>query len=206
MVEVMGRHRVPVEHRLLGLDRRTLPFAIVLVAVWLLWVVVVPAIDDAVPWRDTTRAGDVFQVADTVTVTPAVGWGVQSGLRTTDRTASGDTSADLVLVGNGVAFQVTSGPWSGTPEDLLAGGLTLDGTQLDDFRSSSGVDTIRTGDGHVGVLQSFATPTVEGLVAALVFDGTGVQVQVFGTPEQLARNTEDIGRMLSSISDDGSPS
>jgi hypothetical protein len=200
-------HRVPVEHRLLGLDRRTFPYAIALIVVWLLWVVIVPAVDDAVPWQDTTRPGDVFQVTDTVTLTPAVGWGVQEGLRTTDRTAGGDISDNLVLVTNGVAMQATSGPWSGTPEELLAGGLQLDNAVIGDgFRPTSAVNTIRTGDGDVGVSESFATPTVEGLVAALVFDGTGLQIQVTGTPEQLAAHAEDIDRMISSISDEGNRS
>src|SRR5690349_873276 len=113
----IGRHRVPVEHRVLGLDRRSFPFAVGALAVWLL---LVPRVDDAVPWSDQVRPGDVFRVTDAVTMTPAVGWGVRSGLRTTDTTASGTTSDDVVLVSGGVAFQITSGPWTGTPAQLLA--------------------------------------------------------------------------------------
>ncbi|QJY49349.1 hypothetical protein [Pseudonocardia broussonetiae] len=198
------RHRVPVEHRLLGLDRRTFPYAIGLVVVWLLWVVALPAIDGAVPWNDTTRAGEVFRVTDTATITPAAGWGVQEGLRTTDRTASGDTSADLVLVTAGAAFQVTSGPWTGTPAELVASGVLLDRAVLgDDFRPTSAGETVRTDDGDVGALTSFATPTVEGLIVAFVFDGTGVQIQATGTPAQLAAHAGDVDRMIASLSDEG---
>jgi len=198
-----GRHRVPVEHRLLGLDKRTLPLAVTALAVWLFWVLVVPAVDDAVPWRDETRPGDVFQVTSTVTMTPAVGWGVQSGLRTTDRTVSGDTSDDVVLVDDGVAFQITSGPWTGTPTELLDQITVITGTVTgsEGFRLTRGATTIRTSQGDVGVLESFATPQVEGLIAALVYDGQGVKIQAVGPPEQLDTHAEELGQMIASISD-----
>jgi hypothetical protein len=106
--------RVPVEHRFLGLDRRTFPLAGAALAVWLLWAVIVPAIDDAVPWRDTVRPGDVLQLTDGVTMVPVPGWGLQSGLRTTDRTRSGTTSEDVVLTTDGISFRVTSPPPSRT--------------------------------------------------------------------------------------------
>jgi len=205
--DVVGaRRRVPVEHRLLGLDKRTLPSAVTALAVWLLWVVVVPAVDDAVPWRDVTRPGDVFQVTETVTMTPAVGWGVQSGLRTSDRTASGDTSDVVVLVSDGVAFQITSGPWTGTPTELLNQITVISGTVTGggSFRLTRGATTIRTAQGDVGVLEGFATPRVEGLIAALVYDGQGLEIQAVGAPEQLEAHAEDIGRMISSIDDDRS--
>lgn len=203
-----GRHRVPVEHRLLGLDKRTLPFAVAALAVWLLWVVVVPAVDDAVPWRDATRPGDVFQVTPTVTMTPAVGWGVQSGLRTSDRTASGDTSENVVLVNDGVAFQITSGPWTGTPPELLDQITVITGTVAgsESFRLTRGATTIRTAEGDVGVLEGFASPRVEGLIAALVYDGQGLQIQAVGAPEQLEAHAEELGRMISSISHVGNRS
>jgi hypothetical protein len=193
--------RIPVEHRFLGLDRRTVPLAAVALAVWLLWVVVVPAIDAAVPWRDVTRPGDVLQVTPTVTMTPAVGWGVQSGLRTTDRTVSGENSEDVVLVSGGVTFQVTSGPWTGTPAELLDQVTLITGTVVgtQSFRITQGATTIRTTDGDVGVLESFATPRVEGLVAALVYGDVGLQIQAVGTPEQLAARGGDVQRMISSI-------
>jgi hypothetical protein len=193
--------RIPVEHRFLGLDRRTIPPAVVALAVWLLWVVVVPSIDEAVPWRDVTRPGDVLQVTSTVTMTPAVGWGVQSGLRTTDRTASGQNSEDVVLVNGGVTFQVTSGPWTGTPAQLLDQVTLITGTVVgtQNFRITQGATTIRTTDGQVGVLESFATPRVEGLVAALVYGGDGLQIQAVGTPEQLAAHAGDVQRMIAGI-------
>ena len=49
--------RVPVEHRFFGLDRRTLPFAIAALAVWLLWTVVLPWIDGRVAVRRPDPGG-----------------------------------------------------------------------------------------------------------------------------------------------------
>ena len=193
---------------MLGLDRRTVPFAVAALAVWLLWVVVVPAVDDAVPWRDVTRPGDVFQVTSTVTMTPAVGWGVQSGLRTTDRTASGVNSDDVALVADGVAFRITSGPWTGTPGGLLDQITVITGSALrgDSFRLTRGTTTIRTDQGDIGVLVGFATPRVEGLIAALVYDDEGLQIQAVGAPEQLDAHADEISRMIASIHQNGNGS
>ena len=47
--------RVPVEHRFLGLDKRTFPFAIVALVVWALWVIVVPSVGRQVSWDDPVR-------------------------------------------------------------------------------------------------------------------------------------------------------
>ena len=101
MAEILSRpwrllRRVPVEHRFLGLDRRTFPFALVALAVWALWTVVVPWVDRQVSWDDPIRAGDVLRVTDNVTMTPIAGWGLESGLRTTDRTSSGATASGNV--------------------------------------------------------------------------------------------------------------
>jgi len=40
--------RVPVEHRFFDLDKRTIPFAAAAAAVWLLWAIVLPQIDERI--------------------------------------------------------------------------------------------------------------------------------------------------------------
>jgi hypothetical protein len=92
--------RVPVEHRFFGLDQRTIPFAAAAAAVWLLWAIVLPQIDERIAWDDPIRAGQRIQVTDDVTFAPAEGWGLLSGLRTTDVTSSGVRSAPLVALTN----------------------------------------------------------------------------------------------------------
>jgi hypothetical protein len=196
--------RVPVEHRVLGLDRRTIPFAAVAVAVWLLWTVVLPWIDGRVAWNDPIRAGERIRLTDDVTFAPAVGWGLQSGLRTTDVTSSGQTSTDVVLTSDGVTFYIQRGAWDGTPRQLLDQITKITTTTSGDqsFELSSRPVTFQTASGHDGVLESFRSTRVEGLLAALVFGGEGLRVQAVGPSQQLATHAEEIGRMISSIRED----
>jgi hypothetical protein len=76
-----GRERVPVEHRVLGLDRRSFPFAFTVLAVFLVSTVVIPRINDAIEWDDPVRAGEQLALTDSISFTPTVGWEVESGYR-----------------------------------------------------------------------------------------------------------------------------
>ena len=145
-------------------------------------------------------------MTDDVTFAPAAGWGLESGLRTTDVTSSGQTSTDVQLTSDGVAFYIQRGPWDGTPRQLLEQ-ITKITTTISGGRSfelSSRPVTFQTSSGHDGVLEGFRSTRVEGLLAALVFDGEGLRAQAVGPPEQLASHADDIGRMLSSIREDPS--
>ena len=113
--------RVPVEHRFLGLDQRTFPFAIAALAVWALWVIVVPWVDRQVGWDDPIRAGDVLRVTDNVTMTPIAGWGLESGLRTSDRTSSGaSASGNVLLTNDGVQFAIRAARGTARPPRCCA--------------------------------------------------------------------------------------
>lgn len=198
----MGQARVPVEHRLFGLDKRTLPYALTALAVFLLWTVVLPWIDNRVPWDDTIVAGDRIRLADDVTFAPATGWGLLSGLRTTDSTKSGQRSTQQVaLTNDGVQFTAQRGEWDGTPRALLGqiGKITTTEAGPHGFELSTRATTVQTASGATGVVQGFRSPRVEGLLAAFVFDETGIEIQVVGPPDQLAKHTDEIGRMLASI-------
>jgi hypothetical protein len=198
--------RVPVEHRLFGLDRRTLPFAAVAVAVWLLWTVVLPWVDRVVPWNDTIAAGERIRLTDDVTFAPAAGWGLESGLRTTDRTRSGQKATEAVqLTDDGVSFFVQRGTWTGSASALLRQitKITTTSTGGRGIQLSSRPVAFQTSSGHDGVLESFRSQRVDGLIAALVFGDQGLQVQVVGPPDQLDSHAEEIGAMLSSIRQDG---
>lgn len=199
---VRVRHRVPAEHRFAGLDRRTFPFALVAMAVWVLWAYVVPAVDEATPWEAPIRPGDVLQLTSNATIVPPVGWGLQSGLRTTDRTRSGSPAAPIVLTRDGVLVQTTVGPWTGSAAELLrqVTAITTTTAQGQGFHVTSGTDTFTTRDGIPGVLEAFSAPRTEGVIAAVVIDGQGVQIQAAGPPEQAAGLSRDVARMLTSIS------
>ncbi len=202
MDPVHVRHRVPAEHRFAGLDRRTFPFAIVALAVWVLWAYVVPAIDEVTPWEDPIRPGDVLQLTGDATIVPPVGWGLQSGLRTSDRTRSGSSPGPIVLTRDGLLVKTTVGPWTGSAAELLqqVTAITTTTAQGAGFHVTSGADTFSTRDGIPGVLETFSAPRTEGVIAAVVIDGEGVQFQAVGPPEQAAGLAGDVERMLTSIS------
>jgi hypothetical protein len=198
--------RVPVEHRFFGLDKRTIPFAAAAAAVWLLWAIVLPQIDERIAWDDPIRAGQRIQVTDDVTFAPAEGWGLLSGLRTTDVTSSGQRSAPQVaLTNDGVSFFVQRGDWDGTPRALLDQVTKITTTESggDGFAVSTRPTTIETASGLDGVLEGFRSARVEGLIAAFVAGGQGIEVQVVGTTEQLNKHTDEIVRMLASFRHDG---
>jgi hypothetical protein len=198
-----GGHRIPAEHRFLGLDRRSFPYAVSALLVWVLWAVVVPAVDEAVPWADPIRAGDTIRLSDTVTFTPTVGWNLQEGLRTTDSTASGATSTGgAVLVSGGVRLQIRTGPWAGTPAELLRQitKITTTVSAGQGFQIDGGTSTIQARTGETGVLETFSSPRAAGVIAAFVLDDTGFQVQAVGPAEQLGAHAGDIRDMITSIS------
>jgi hypothetical protein len=196
--------RVPVEHRFLGLDRRTFPYALAAVAVWFVWTVLAPWVDSRVPWDDTTRAGERIRLTDTVTFAPAAGWGLESGLRTTDITKSGQTATDVELTSDGVTFYVQRGPWRGSARQLLdqITKITSTTSGKEGFALSTSPVGFQTRSGHDGVLEQFRSTRVEGLLAALVFGAEGLRVQAVGPPEQLAGHADEIGQMLASIRED----
>jgi len=192
--------RVPVEYRFLGLDRRAFPFAAAAAAVWLVWAALLPAINGAVPWSDQVRAGDVFQVSDTVTMVAPVGWGVRSGLRTTDQTRSGAVSEPLQVVSGGVQASVQTGPFAGSPAELLASGEAIvDAEAGIVFEPMSRPTSVTTTTGVTGVLQGVSASGIEGLFATFVLDGTGIQVVVTGPPEQLSAHSREIAQMIGSL-------
>jgi hypothetical protein len=179
-----------------------LPFAAVAAAVWLLWAVVLPHVDERVAWDDTIRAGERIQVSDDVTFAPAEGWGLLRGLRTSDVTDSGQRfEAQSVVTNDGISFYVQSGDWDGTPRALLDQITKITTTQSggEGFDVTTRPTTIQTAAGMDGVLEGFRSPRVEGLIAAFVAGGQGIKVQVVGPTEQLSQHTQDIGRMLSSF-------
>jgi hypothetical protein len=198
--------RVPVEHRFFGLDRRTIPYAATALAVWLLWAGVLPWINDRVSYTDTTAAGDVLEVTEEgVRFTPAPGWGIYEGLRTTEETRSGLTTADTVLTNDGIVFAVQPGPWSGTPAELLRQITDVPtlGTAGDtNVRLTGDPTTLTTTDGDTGVGQTFTTARSSGNAAAYVFGEEGVLIEVLGPPEQLSQQSQQIADMIASFTDE----
>jgi hypothetical protein len=204
--EAVGRARVPVEHRLLGLDKRTLPFALAALAVWALWALVVPWVNGLVDWDDPIRAGDVIQVTDDVTFVPAVGWGLESGLRTTDRTSSGVRStASVALTHDCVQFMIQRGPWTGTAAALLrqVDKITTLTSNDESLQISGSAQPILTRAGDRGVIESFRSARVDGVIAAFVYGDQGLEIQAVGPRGALAAQADEIRKMIESLRQGG---
>jgi hypothetical protein len=196
---VPGRDRVPVEHRVLGLDKRSFPYALTVLAVFLVCTVVIPRINDAIEWDDPVRAGEQLALTDSVSFTPTVGWEVEEGFRVAPD-GSVDESGAASLTGEGVVVDVVPGDFDGTPAELIE--------QIDKVTSSTGdptfrvdgtPDSVTTTDGEVGVIQPYSSARGDGVIAAFVIDGTGVEVAAYGPPAQMAATADDITAMITSI-------
>ena len=200
----LSRHRVPAEHRVLGLDRRTFAYAVPALVVYLLWAWLVPWIDNQVPWDDPIRAGDVLQVTDDVTMTPSAGWGLVSGLRTSDKPRDGTVATDqTVLTKDGIYFEVTQGPFRGSTRRLLRQINRISTTTGDPagFSVTGSPRPLTTDSGLRGLVEGFESQRNVGVSAAFVVDDTGIEVQVIGTPEAMKQKRRDIEAMLLSFTD-----
>ncbi|MGF7123029.1 hypothetical protein [Rhodococcus sp. BE178] len=193
---------VPVDRRWLGLDRRTIAPTLVVLAFVLIMATILPAIDDATPYDDRVAAGDVMEVEGGVTFVPAADWGITSGVRVGDKPTSGSYPPSAKVVDGDVSFAVRSAPFTGDAAGLLdqirqttealngANGFQVAGDPAD----------ITTADGGCGVLARYSGTTSDGVIAAFVFDGIGVEVVAVGPTEIDRDQSSDIGRMISSIS------
>lgn len=191
---------MPVEHRWLGLDRRSIPYALVAFAVLALWAWVMPWIDDQVAWKDSTGTGEAFQVTEDVTMTVPPGWGVIAGLRTTDDPRTGDQAAtQTLLVKNGVAVSILQGPFDESPVRLLDQAERITGASNEGYHVSGETRDLTTATGLRGVSANFTTPEGAGVVTAFVVDGRGIEIQTSGQKPQVAAMQTEIDAMIDSL-------
>lgn len=193
--------RPPVEYRVLGLDKRTFALPLLVVAVFLLWAVVSPAVNNAVDYDDPVRAGDALIIGPATTMAPPAGWGVLEGLRTTDAVrAPVPENARATVTGDGITLSTEAGPFTGDARALVKQVSENDEKIAGDsnFTIKGRPHTI-TIDGHRGVAQEFKTLTGEGAVFGFVQDGKGISIIVTGTEDALDRATTKLGHTLASI-------
>jgi hypothetical protein len=192
--------RVPVEHRMFGMDRRSFPIGLVVIAVFLVATVVIPRIDRAIAWDDPVEAGQRLSLTESLSFAPTAGWNVERGFRVgTSKAVLGHGPA--TVVSDGVTFDVFPDSFDGTPAELLR--------QIDRVTSSTGSDpsfqahgdpsTVDTSAGDTGLLQTYSSIRGDGIIAAFVIDSTGIRVTAFGPPEQMTAAADDIRAMIASI-------
>lgn len=193
--------RVPAEHRVLGLDRRSLLPGLIVIGLFVFWTVLIPGVNSLLSYDDTTEAGDVFVLAPDVTMTARAGWGIESGLRTTDATIVPKRGGPVLLTRDGVQMKVTPGPFAGDPATLLdrIEKVPAVNGSGDSLSVSGDAVAFRTDDGTPGLAQHYRTPQGEGLAAALVVGETGIEVLATGPGTSLGAQSDDIEAMIESI-------
>lgn len=208
MTDLTTRHHepappdwVPVERRFAGMDRRTLLPAGIVAALVALTFGVLPWIDSRLSVDDPARAGDVIRVGEAA-FAPAAGWNIESGLRE-GTSSSGLYPERAAVTRDGVTFSVVTGSFDGTPAALLRQiRRSNDRLGPDAVAIASGpATTVATTQGDEGAVARFTSANTEGLIAAFVFDGTGVEVVAYGPPGLTgsARLEADLVAMVRSV-------
>jgi hypothetical protein len=202
------------ERRILGIDRRTVGPALLVLALALIEGVVLPSIDAGTTYRDQLHEGDVVVLADGITLAAASGWDLASGALEGDTRSSVGSTAGTELVDGGVELSVQAAPFDGSSSALLTR-IDRINADLSRARGRTAATTDRyavtTRQGVRGVGEDFVGPTRQGSVVAFVFpssataDGTeasageGVAVIVSGPKDQVARRRREIVAMIRSI-------
>ncbi|MFD7075270.1 hypothetical protein ACFV9G_13770 [Nocardioides sp. NPDC059952] len=190
---------MPVEHRFLGLDKRSFPYGLVAIGVFLIATVLVPRLDGWIDWDDPVRAGDQLATGDGLAFVPATGWEVISGFRVGEANA-GAAAGSAKITGNGVVFDITYDAFDGTPSELLEQiAKVTSGTGDETFTIDGEPATVTTRAGDVGVIQAYSSANGDGLIAAFVINGTGLEVTAYGAPAQMAAAADTVHAMITSI-------
>ncbi|MFG1783319.1 hypothetical protein ACGFIU_12820 [Rhodococcus oryzae] len=192
---------VPVDRRILGLDRRTLLPAMGILALAFLYATVIPAIDRSIAYDDPVAAGEVLVLKEGVTVDPPDGWNLASGLRTTDATTSGVTGTDAVLGSGTMVLSMRTTDFGGSVDALLdeSAGRSEGMYRAEGMRLTGERQEIYSTTGTRGVLEKFTEPDREGFLAAFVDDGTAVLITGVGLPGDVIADNADVEATLGSI-------
>jgi hypothetical protein len=178
--------RTPVEHRLFGVDRRYLLPALLVLAVGLLWAVVMPAADESIS-KDEIEPGAVSQLHGGVSFAPAAGW-VQG-------TPQLGVANEVDIFSGGMSFSIRSGDFEGTSEELLEQVVAHDG----ELKIEGELRAVQTTQGISGVAREIFGSDYVGGLFAFTNEGVGVAVVTDGPPTVVDQYTEDVARMIASI-------
>lgn len=191
---------VPVERRWLGLDKRTLLPAGVVVALFAIAVWLLPYANESVKVDDPIRPGDVVQVGPSVQFVPAAGANLVRGLRQGQAGATGYPDTAVVTY-EGIGLQVVADTYQGTPEQLLEQIRRNDEGLRDNggLRVTSEPATITNDAGDQGVIARYEGNGSIGAIAAYVFGTTGVEIVVLGPPTVDDALPPAVGAMIRSV-------
>ncbi|GAB3074986.1 hypothetical protein [Micromonospora schwarzwaldensis] len=193
---------MPVERRWLGLDRRTLLPALVVLVIAIVLRTVLPAIDQAVPVDNVIKAGERINLDGGLTVAAPAGWELTDGILVgANRVEPGAGSPSAAFTQGGVNVQIRVAPFAGGPDALLDQVSRNDAeSDRPEFTVTGTRATLSAAGGLTGVAENYTTASDDGILAAYtVPDGRGVVIEVVGTRSQLAANAAPINAMLRSV-------
>lgn len=186
---------VPAERRWWGFDRLSLRPALAVLAFVLVAHFGLPAVNAALSYDEETAAGDRMLLSSGVSFVAAPGWSIESGIVEGDEPVSGSLPRTTVLTSEEVSFTVTVGAFDGDlpalmeqlkkTTDATGGGLHI----------TSAAHGIRNADGEDGLLARYGGVGADGVLAAYVHDGMGVEVTSTGP----ARTDEDVVRQVATM-------
>ncbi|MEU0877415.1 hypothetical protein ABZ345_02355 [Lentzea sp. NPDC005914] len=186
------REWVSVEHRFLGLDRRTFRPALIALAVALVLAYGLPVLNATIPWHNEIRAGDVLDLGDGATAVPPVGWQLENGTLT----GAAPASLQVDLATGGATIGLRGASFAGNADAFLDQVLRSQGSPgVDGARGS-----VTTDGGLVGVALSSSSPSGDTLLVAFKMSGAvALLVRVRTAPGQFERYQDTVGAVLRSI-------
>lgn len=194
--------RPPVEARWFGLERRTVAPTLAVLAVAVLLLYGLPALNSAIPWNNQTRAGDVLDLGRGATAVPPVGWQLEGG-----SLVGGEPAGEDALLARGstliqlrvVAFDGTAAAFFDQVEQSRG---------PDPARTDGPRTTLTSNAGLVGVVQNSTSPSDDGLQATFKLAAGPVEavtaapallVEVVSAPGQFEQDRQAATDLLRSV-------
>ncbi len=166
------QHWVPVEHRLLGLDRRTFAAGFSALAIALALIYGSQALNAAIPWHNEIQAGQVLDLGGGATAVPPVGWQLERGTLMGGAGASA-TSLDVLLASGGATIQMDGASFDGNADAFLD---QVERSEGDEPGVTGARGSVTTDAGLVGVVESSTGPSGDSIdVAFKMATGTATQ-------------------------------
>ncbi|MFC9256046.1 hypothetical protein [Amycolatopsis thailandensis] len=192
---------VPVEHRFLGLDRRTFTPALVALAAALVLIYGLPALNSAIPWHNEVKAGDVLDLGAGATAVPPVGWQLESGTLTGTAASASPTALQITLATGGATIDLRGASYTGSADAFLD---QVDRSEGDAPGLDGARGTITTAAGLTGVVQASTGPAGDVLDVAFKVGqpadtAPALLVRVRTAPDQFERYRDEVTAFLRGI-------
>ena len=198
------RDWVPVEHRFLGLDRRTFAAGFSALGIALALIYGSQALNAAIPWHNEIRAGQVLDLGGGATAVPPVGWQLEQGTLT-DGAGASATGLEVLLASGGATIEMDGTSFNGSADAFLD---QVERSEGDTPGITSARGSVTTDAGLVGVVESGTGPSGDAIdVAFKMAVGTteatnsapALLVRVRTAAGQFERYQAEVAAMLRTI-------